>query len=311
MKLPQKTSNWLKPRLRLWSIYKEAGYNPWRKPRKAKKQRKGVYIGTREAIPFVNDDAKRTFSHLLLRPGYMIRDYVLGNDHERYLAPFTALLVFYSVFTLIVAVVRPGTNKDSMFDSLIRGFSDATTVVHDSTEKARLELDFNGDTLSVNSSKLQSIATTLKDALLLTRLDLYPEAADTPWKESLAAVEGDLRSKGIPLFLGNFLLMWMAMAIVLRKYKVSFSGAAATSAYVLCQFCIFMFLALILSFGHSSDLGLLLMGVLLFIDYRQMLKVGNRKALGLTVKTGLFYLIAMILFYVLIGVAIVLFALSK
>ena len=103
----------------------------------------------------------------------------------------------------------------------------------------------------------------------------------------------------------------MAMAIVLRKYKVSFSGAAATSAYVLCQFCIFMFLALILSFGHSSDLGLLLMGVLLFIDYRQMLKVGNRKALGLTVKTGLFYLIGLILFYALVGGAIVLFALSK
>jgi len=25
-------------------------------------------------IPFLNDDAKRTFAHLLLRPGYMIRD---------------------------------------------------------------------------------------------------------------------------------------------------------------------------------------------------------------------------------------------
>ena len=291
MKLPKKLSNWLKPRLRLWSIYKEAGYNPWRKPRKAKKQRKGVYIGTREAIPFMNDDAKRTFSHLLLRPGYMMRDYVLRGDHERYLAPFTALLVFYSVFTLIVAIVRPGAAKDSVSDGLIQGFDDAT--------------------IEVANSNVKAIVTTMKDALMITRLDLYPEAADTPWKESLAAVEGDLRSKGIPLFLGNFLLMWMAMAIVLRKYKVSFSGAAATSAYVLCQFCIFMFMALLLSFGHSSDLGLLLMGVLLFIDYRQMLKVGNRKALGLTVKSGLFYLIGLILFYALVGGAIVLFALSK
>ena len=291
MKLPKKLSNWLKPRLRLWSIYKEAGYNPWRKPRTAKKQRKGVYIGTREAIPFMNDDAKRTFSHLLLRPGYMMRDYVLRGDHERYLAPFTALLVFYSVFTLIVAIVRPGAAKDSVSDGLIQGFDDAT--------------------IEVANSNVKAIVTTMKDALMITRLDLYPEAADTPWKESLAAVEGDLRSKGIPLFLGNFLLMWMAMAIVLRKYKVSFSGAAATSAYVLCQFCIFMFMALLLSFGHTSDLGLLLMGVLLFIDYRQMLKVGNRKALGLTVKTGLFYLIGLILFYALVGGAIVRFALSK
>ena len=113
---------------------------------------------------------------------------------------------------------------------------------------------------------------------------------DTPWKESLAAIEGDIRSKGIPLFLGNFLLIWLAMAFLLRKYGVSVSGAAAASAYVLCQFCIFMFLALILSFGQNSKLGVLLMGLLLFIDYRQMLGIKNKPAFWLTVKTGLVYL---------------------
>ena len=151
----------------------------------------------------------------------------------------------------------------------------------------------------------------MKDALLLTRLDLYPESADTSWKHSLAALEGDLRRKGLPLFLGNFLMIWLVLIIILRKYKIRASGAAAASAYVLCQFCIFMFLALLLSLGQNTNLGLLLMGILLFIDYRQMLHVSNKKAMGLTIKTGLWYLLFVILFYAIIGTAVFLFAMSK
>ena len=314
MKLPEKLSRWLKPRLRLWRMYNELGYIPWRKPRKKKekKPRKGVYIGTREAIPFLNDDAKRTFSHLLLRPGYMMRDYIMRGQHERYLAPFTALLVFYSVFTLIVAIVNPGTSKETMIDSMIRGFNDATSV-KDSTDAVQgdISLNFRDSELLLSSDRLSAIGKNVNDALVLTRMDLYPEAADAPWKESLAAIEGDLRSKGIPLFLGNFLLIWLAMAIVLKKYKISTSGAAAASAFILCQFCIFMFLALLLSFGKNSDLGLLLMGILLFIDYRQLLKVGNKKAFWLTVKTGWYYLLFLIIFYVLVWNAIILYAFIK
>lgn len=315
MKLPEKLSRWLKIRLRLCKMCSELGYIPWHKPRKEKKQKehKGVYIGTREAIPFLNNDAKRTFSHLLLRPGYMMRDYIMRGQHERYLAPFTALLVFYSVFTLIVAIVKPGTTKDTIIDSLIKGFNDATITAIDSTAavKGDLSINLSDSELSLNGDRLSAIVKTVNKALVLTRLDLYPEAADTNWKQSLAAVEGDLRSKGIPLFLGNFLMIWLVLIIVLRKYKISASGAAAASAFVLCQFCIFMFLALLLSFGRNTDLGLLLMGILLFVDYRQMLKIGNKQSLGLTIKTGLWYLLFLIIFYAIIGAAILLFAMSK
>ena len=94
--LIQRIASWLRLRVRLYAIYRELGYIPWRKPgkqRRTRKQEKGVYIGVREAIPFVNGDAKRTFSHLLFRPGYMMRDYILRGQHERYLAPFTALVL--------------------------------------------------------------------------------------------------------------------------------------------------------------------------------------------------------------------------
>ena len=291
--LKQKLSSWLQPRLRLYAIYRELGYIPWRKPRKPRKVRKegkGVYIGVKEAIPFVNGDAKRTFSHLLFRPGFMMRDYILRGQHEKYLAPFTALLVFYSFFTLLVAVVQPKEGGESVGDALVRGLRDST-----------VEIDSTG-TGSGTERFFKSLAGTLQESVLITHLDRCPEAVDTPWKESLAALEGDLRSKGIPLFLGNFLVMWMAMAILLRKRGISFSGAAAASAYVLCQFCVFMFLALLITLGKSAELGIILTGILLFIDYRQLLGIKNKPALALTLKTGLWYLLLWGLFYFLVGI---------
>ncbi|MBQ3765847.1 MAG: DUF3667 domain-containing protein [Bacteroidales bacterium] len=292
---------------RLFRIYLELGYIPWRKPKKTRKERGGVYMGTREAIiPFLNKDAKRTIVDLVLRPGYLMRDYIHRGRHEQYLAPFTALLVFYSVFTLLTAVVQPGASRNTFGESLLEATKDAQVEI-----TSDLEL---GDR-SIGKEKAEHFFTrlfrTVSNAILITHLDLYPEAVDTPWKESLAAVEADLRGKGIPLFLGDFLMLWLAMALLLKKYKVSVSGAAAASAYVLCQFCIFMFLALLVTFGRSSELDFLIMGILLFIDYRQWLQVGNRKSLGLTLKTGVFYLGVTILFYVLLGAGLVILSLYR
>lgn len=289
--------------LRKYAIYRELGYIPWhkppkpRKPRRERRRRDGVYIGAREAIPFLNDDAKRTFSQLLFRPGYMMRDYVLRGEHERYLAPFTAMLVFYSVFTLLVAVVKPGDAEDSFGEAMLKGIQDATVQV-DSTD-------------TKPNQAVSAVIKTLKEGILLTRLDKHPEAVDAPWKESLAAVEGDIRSKGIPLFLGSFLLMWLSMAILLRKYQVSFSGAAAISGYILCQFCVFMFLALILSLGKKTELGGIVVAALVLIDYRQLLGVSFRKAFWLTVKTGLLMAAFALLFYLLLSIVLILVALAS
>ena len=293
--------DWLRPRLRLWAIYNELGYIPWKKP-KVKKERKrkdkgGVYMGAREAIPFMNDDAKRTISHLLLRPGYMMRDYILRGQHERYLSPITALLVFYSVFTLIVAIVQPKTERKHIGMEISDNIE--VRIGSDSTASLRTE------------NLVKTFLLTFRDGAVLMNLDQYPEAVDTPWKASLAAVESDLRSKGIPLFLGSFMLLWISMSLLLRKQGISVSGAAAAAAFVLCQYCIFKFLALLFSFGENANLGLLLMGILLFIDYRQMLGLGKRKALKLTVKTGIVYLLVAGLFYFLAGGGLLLYAYTQ
>jgi hypothetical protein len=72
-----------------------------------------------------------------------------------------------------------------------------------------------------------------------------------------------------------------------------------------------MFLALLVTFGKSADLGILVMGILLFIDYRQWLAIDNKQALKLTIKTGLIYLLVTILFYFLLSMVLVAIALIR
>lgn len=310
-------------RLRLFSIYLELGYIPWRKPpverekRRKRKEKHGVYMGAKETIPFLNEDSKRTIVQLLLRPGYLMRDYIQRGRHEHFLAPLTALIVFYTVFSLALSIARPGIFEDSVSAGLYRGLRDAMVNAQaDSTRVLREDSPepvskAGGTNIQVDNNYegiIRRMLPVVADALIITRLDLHPEAADTPWKQSLAAFENNLRGKGIPLFLNNFIFLWLAMAVLLRKRGVSFSGAAAASAYFLCQYCVFLFLVLLFSWGGKTELGLLITGLLLFVDYRQWLGLRSRPAFWLTVKTGVLMVIFRVLVYLLLAAGLLLFA---
>ena len=53
-------------RVRAFTIWQKNGFLPWSKP-KDKTKNGSFYKGAFDSIPFLNDDAKRTFLHLLLR----------------------------------------------------------------------------------------------------------------------------------------------------------------------------------------------------------------------------------------------------
>lgn len=281
-----------KVRIRAFRIWQQLGYNPWRKTRE-KKSGRDFYRGAFDSIPFLNDDAKRTFSHLLLRPGYMIRDYIRG-DHERYLAPLTALIIFYAFFALVSAVLQPvqhqSDNRDNAF---------VDKVVEASEVTGREE------TLLVNTLQL------LKRGYILLTLDKHPEEVDTRGETALAALLGTLRSQGIPLFIGKFLLLWLSMAFVLRRYKMGMSAPAAAAAYVLCQFSFFMLFAVLLTWGESQSIGLSVMLLLLMIDLHQWLGVSWKKSFSLTIKTGIVYGILFIIFVLLVGIIVAFIAWNK
>ena len=120
-------------------------------------------------------------------------------------------------------------------------------------------------------------------------LDQHPEAIDTPGKASLAAFEDALRSQGFQYFVGVFLLLWPAMRMSLRKHSMGLAASATTAAYVLCQFSFFMLFVLILSLGKNNEIGTLFMGLLIMIDYHQLLGIGFKKSFWLTVKTGFWF----------------------
>ena len=275
-----------KSRLRAFAIWQKLGYLPWRK-RKEKKDRKrsgDFYKGAFDSIPFLNEDAKRTFSHLLFRPGYMIRDYIKGA-HERYLAPLTALIVFYAFFALVSAVMQPVQLSRKDFNPI--GNLDVK--------------DFEKPEQAERFLLLKNTLGTIQKGWVYLHLDQYPEEVDMQHESSLAALEGTLRSQGIPLFAGQFFLLWVAMSLALRRYKLRMSAYAAASAYILCQFSFFMLFALLFSFGKSAEIGIILIFVLLMWDYHQWLGAPWKKSFWLVLKTGLCYGLLFGLVVLLVG----------
>ena len=274
--MDKKKKHSFKSRCRAFAIWQKLGYFPWHRPekKKARKRSGDFYKGAFDSIPFLNDDAKRTFSQLLLRPGYMIRDYIKGA-HERYLAPLTALIVFYAFFALVAAVMRPVLQQQR---------KEFTPTVNIEAE----ELDNPEQEKALSLAK--NMLAVLEKGWVYLHLDQFPEQVDTQHESSLAALEGTLRSQGIPLFAGQFLLLWLAMSRALhRRHKQKMSAYAAASAYILCQFSFFMLFALLFSFGKSAEIGIVLITALLMWDYHQWLGVPWKKSFWLVLKTGLWY----------------------
>ena len=278
--MEKKKEHSFKVRQRAFAIWQKLGYLPWQKPKEKKERKSGgdFYKGAFDSIPFLNDDAKRTFVQLLLRPGYMIRDYIKGA-HERYLAPLTALIVFYAFFALVSAVVQP-----------VQSRSESPSLV----DLDKVELEMNGDSLTVDTANHTKVYHLLVNTLsivnkgwLYLHLDQYPEEVDTQHEQSLAALEGTLRSQGIPLFLGQFFLLWFAMSWALKRYKLKMSATAAASAYILCQFSFFMLFVVLATFGKETSISVTLMLVLLVWDYHQWLDAGYKKSFWLAVSTGI------------------------
>ncbi len=284
--MDKKKKHSFKSRRRAFAIWQKLGYLPWRKPekKKARKRSGDFYKGAFDSIPFLNEDAKRTFSHLLFRPGYMIRDYIKGA-HERYLAPLTALIVFYAFFALVSAVLQPVQQSRKDFNPI--GNLDVK--------------DFEKPEQAERFLLLKNTLGTIQKGWVYLHLDQYPEEVDTQHESSLAALEGTLRSQGIPLFAGQFLLLWLAMSLALRRYKLRMSAYAAASAYILCQFSFFMLFALLFSFGKSAEIGVILILVLLMWDYHQWLGAPWKKSFWLVLKTGLYYGLLFGLVILLVG----------
>ena len=289
-------------RWRAFSIWRHLGFLPWRKPKAATgdSDNKDFYKGAFDSIPFLNDDAKRTFQHLLLRPGYMIRDYIRG-EHDRYLAPLTSLIIFYAFFALVAAVLQPVQHRPNYhWDIPAESSQDSVEIRVGDLSHLRISSDMN--------PMMKNVAEIVQRGYITLHLDQYPEAVKTHRQSALAALEATLRSQGIPLFLSEFLFLWLAMSMALRRYKMGMSACAAASAYVLCQFSFFMLFAVLLTWGKSTSISVLLMLFLLVLDYHQWLDVSWKKGVKLAVSTGILYAVIYGLVILLISLVVLIVA---
>ena len=286
----------LKARVRAFAIWQKLGYNPWKRPRQRRtRTNSDFYKGAFDTIPFLNDDAKRTFSHLLLRPGYMIRDYIRG-DHERYLAPLTALIVFYAFFALVWSVMQPVQHKDEDIF----------------TDPLQITVDLDGkEGISRREGLIHNTVQIVQKGYLYLTLDQHPEAVHSRRESALAALERTMRSQGIPLFLGNFFLLWFAMSVSLRRYKTGMSATAAATAYALCQFSFFMLFAVLLTWGRSKSIGLSVILIMLTVDLHQWLDIGWKKSIRLAIRTAIWYGLFFLLVLLVVSAIVFLVALTK
>ena len=175
----------IRVRLRAFHIWQVLGYSPWKSEWTVaddvpEGNVKGFYRGAFDSIPFLNDDAKRTFVHLLLRPGYMIRDYIKGK-HDIYLAPLTSLIIFYAFFSLVSSIAHPD----------FEGKKEQSQVVASDSLKnnVSISLSFGDDSVKTDTDREKTVRMSQLVAVAdtLIYLNRYPEAINSPKRASLAA----------------------------------------------------------------------------------------------------------------------------
>lgn len=285
-------------RIRAFTIWQKTGINPWKKPRAPKKRifknsSGDFYKGAFDGIPFLNEDTKQTFKHILLRPGYMIREYTNG-EHDKYLAPLTALIVFYAFFALISSILQPIQHEKKLpFDTNLSGVEQ----IENKNEQAAH--------MVINTVQI------VEKGYIFLHLDEFPEYVDNVRDATVASIERNLRAQGIPLFLSKFFFLWFAMSLTLRRYKIGMPATAAATAYILCQFCFFIIFAVLLTFGRSTSISVFLMLLLLVIDYHQWLGTDYKKSLKLSLATGIYYALLYLVMLVIVTGIILLIAWLK
>lgn len=284
----------LSVRKRLFHIWQVTGTRPFHSAKARERKQNSFFKGSFDSIPFLNDDAKRTFVHLLFRPGYMIRDYLCGRT-DMYLAPLTSLIIFYAFFAFASAALNP--------DSFHNGGNPGSSIEINSDTS----VEINGEDQTVYLGKIME---NFHRCYMWIHLDQNPQAVDTKFKASVASLENYLRGQGVYEFLWQFLALWFALWVVLhRRYAFSLSAAATVSAYVLCQHCFFRLFILVFSWGRDSSISLILMTLILMFDFVQMLGIKKKMSLKLSILTLLMILVFNTTAFVIVGTAISLISL--
>ena len=294
---------------------------------------RSMILRTLDVWGFGNRSMPRSLLHLLLRPGYMITDYIEGR-RQPYFPPIKMMFVLGAIYLLLLAAISTGskimhsdkTMTDVVLDYIgISAPETVSPVERDTTievvngvadgENADLSADILGQILADDTTQIQ---TKSGDKDVKLRLD-----------ENSALVKS-VRNHGTAQF-SKALDALMAKTLVPRLFVLSLLYALMTKAFFRrsprCQqynftemffaqiliFCQMLVVAIALTcFGVKNDLSSFtllpwwLHVLILTIDYKQMFGVSRRSALIRTALLTLVVDIIMVLVLCLVMLAMVL-----
>lgn len=239
------------------------------------------------AMPIFDGVTGQTIIQLLLRPGYMMREYLRGKRND-VLSPLPALVVFFAFLMILGGMI---------------GIQDSNMAEELQVVRERLLAD---STLTNQAATqwILGMVDMLSGCYRFMNMDQFPEMVDTPAEHVLAGVEGWLRSQGVFTFVWWIVLLMLGLWTVGHKYKLTLSVAATIGAYMLCQWCIYEFVFMLFSLGIRSVPAWLIM-LLAWVNIHQLLGAGWKRSLGYTVvlllTIGLYWLLGITLFLVGLG----------
>ncbi len=224
---------------------------------------KGIVGST---LPVFNGETLRMILQLLLRPGYMMREYLRGK-RDGIMPPLTTLIIFFAFLMVLNSMV----GKEDV---------NYAAVIHAAQER------FETDSI-IADAQLARWTNNFLDGLVVyyqfRNMDQFPELIDTHSERLLAGIEGWLRGQGILSFFKWMILLTLGICTVgHRRYRLSFSASATIGAYMLCQLCIYNFVFTIFSLGGMTT-PLWIIFLLLWMNIYQLLGVDARHSLGYTI----------------------------
>ena len=292
---------------------------------------RSMILRTLDVWGFGNRSMPRTLVHLLLRPGYMITDYIEGR-RQPYFPPIKMLFVLGAVYLLLMAAINVGSklmHSEKSVGDLVLDYvglttaEEATQNVVDTLQTADanvpVEVNEEGDTI------VDLLGQILRDDTI-TSTDDNTGKAKTVHIDQQSGVVKAIRGMGKSELAAAFDSL-MSKTLVMRLFVLSLLYAVMTKAFFrrsprcqnynftemfFAQILIFnqvLLVAIILAcFGVKGDLSSFtiipwwLHVLLLTIVYKQMFGVSTRSSIIRTV--ALTIVVDLVIVLILISVIV-------
>ncbi|MGN0229696.1 MAG: DUF3667 domain-containing protein [Muribaculaceae bacterium] len=293
---------------------------------------RSMILRTLDVWGFGNRSMPRTLAHLLLRPGYMITDYIEGR-RQPYFPPIKMLFVLGAIYLLLMAAINVGAKimhseksvSDFVLDYVGLAPTEKATESVDTLQAAGAEevsieggdtiVDFFGQILRDDTIVATTDNPGKTKTVHIDRQSGMVKAMQGMGKEKFSAALDALMSKTLVmrLFVLSLLYAMMTKAFFNRSPRCqNYNFTEMFFAQILIFNQVLLVAIVLACFGVMGDLSSFtiipwwLHVLILTIDYKQMFGVSTRSAIIRTVTLTLVVDLLIVLILIIVLVLMVL-----